>query len=326
MKKNVVTIGGGTGTFTTLTGLKKYIDRINLTSIVTVADDGGSTGRLVDHFGVLPVGDVRQALVALSDNAEEQKLMRDLFLFRFEKGEEGLKGHNLGNLLLIALSEITGSEATAIEAASKILDVRGIVLPVSELHACLVATYEDGSETRGQHAIEEIPETEPHKRITSLTLDPELTLYSKARTALVEADYIVFGPGDLYTSVIPNLLVKGFSEAVAESKAKLVYVANLMSKHGQTNAMSITAHVEELEQYLKSTIDTVIINNESIPDKFLEEYAKRQEFPVVDDYQKEAVRASMLSEAPPQSKADAVRRSLIRHDSEKLAEAIVSLI
>lgn len=326
MKKKVVTIGGGTGTFTTLTGLKAYTDRIDITSIVSVADDGGSTGRLIDHFGVLPVGDVRQALVALSDNAEEQELLRDLFLYRFDKGESGLKGHNLGNLLLIALSEITGSEAAAIEAASKILDVRGIVLPVSENHSCLVATYEDGSEVRGESAIDKLPETDAYKKITSLTLDPELTLYEKAHDAIVAADYIVFGPGDLYTSIVPNILVHGFTDAVAESSAKLIYVANLMSKHGQTNAMSVQDHVAELESYLNSSIDIVVINNEPIPEKLLEVYAGKHEIPVVDDYQGEAVRTPMLSEAPPQSQADVVRRSLVRHDSQKLAEAIISLI
>jgi uncharacterized cofD-like protein len=326
MKKNIVTIGGGTGTFTVLTGLKHYCDTINLVSIVTVADNGGSTGRLIDHFGILPVGDVRQALVALSDNPEEERLMRELFLYRFEKGEDGLKGHNLGNLLLVALKDITGSEARAIEAASKILDVRGIVLPVSEYRATLVAEYEDQSKKRGEAVIDALPKDSHAPRLTRVMLESKVPLYDKARDAILSANSIIFGPGDLYTSIIPNILVDGFSEAVQQSSAQCIYVANLMTKHGQTNELSIAGHVSELENYLGKNIDTVIINDETIPEELAVAYAKEFESSVSDDYTGKAVRGPMLRAAPPRSQADAVRRSLVRHDPDKLAHAIISII
>lgn len=325
-KKKVVTIGGGTGTFTALTGLKKYTDQIELTSIVTVADDGGSTGRLIDHFGVLPVGDVRMALAALSDNEEEEKLLRELFLYRFEKGEDGLRGHNLGNLLLVALKDITGSEALAIEAASKILDVRGRVLPVSETSATLVAHYTDGSEKKGESAIDQLPEKKDTPGIESVHLEKEVSIYEKAREAILEADCIVFGPGDLYTSIIPNVLVQGFCDALKASSAKTVYVANLMTKHGQTNGMSVAHHAKKLETYICEEIDIVLINSAPISESLQAVYEKEHEFVVADDYSGTAVRAPMLRTAPPQSEADVVRRNLVRHDPHALAEVIMSVL
>lgn len=326
MKKHIVTIGGGTGTCTVLTGLKHYVDTIDLTSIVTVADDGGSTGRLIDHFGVLPVGDVRQALVALSDTPEEEQLMRELFLYRFEKGEEGLRGHNLGNLFLIALNDITGSEAAAIEAASKILDVRGVVLPVSESRAILVAEYADGSNKRGQALIDALPHEASVPRVKRVFLESPVSLYGKAEKAMHASDAIIFGPGDLYTSIIPTILVHGFCEAVAATRARLVYVANLMTKHGQTDGMGVAAHVRELEQYLGRVVDMVVINSEPIPEALVGAYAKEHEQPVIDDYEGRAVRAPMLRLAPPRSAADAIRRSLVRHDPEKLARVLMDMV
>ena len=332
-KKKIVTIGGGTGTYTALTGLKAYADTIDITAIVSIADNGGSTGRLIDHFGKLPVGDVRMALSALaSHNAyrppadAEQNIIRELLKYRFDKGEDGLRGHNLGNLFLVALSDMLGSEAKAIEKASEILNVCGTVLPVSEEKTTLVATYSDGSVVSGEAEIDCPSESAHCPRIVKLSVDPVVPAYGKALDAITSADLILFGPGDLYTSIIPNLLIDGVKDAIASSSARSVYAANLMTKYGQTDGMSVAHHVNELASYAGRHPDTVIINCEKCSDDLLKAYEAKREYPTIDDYSGEAIRTHLLAKAPQQKNGDAIQRSLVRHKPDTLASTILSLI
>lgn len=325
-KKNVVVIGGGTGTHTALLGLKRYVDDIDITAVVSIADNGGSTGRLIDHFGYLPVGDVRMAISALAGGNSEPNTIRELLLYRFDRGEEGLRGHNLGNLLLVALSEMMGGEARAIEKACEILNVCGTVLPVSEQKTTLVATYSDGSVIHGEAEIDCPSESARCPRIVELSITPTVPAYQRALDAILGADIILLGPGDLYTSIVPNLLVDGVSSALQSSRAHVVYVANLMTKYGQTDGMTVSAHVDELARYAGRRPDTVVINCEQCAPDLLSAYEAKREYPVVDDYTGNAVRADLLIKAPPKRESDVIHRSLVRHKPDTLAEIVLSLM
>lgn len=326
----IVTIGGGTGTFTVLTGLKKY--PVDLTAIVTMADSGGSTGRLRDEFGSLPVGDVRMALAALADDENGRNLLRDLFLFRFDKGEKGLHGHNFGNLFLVALEELLGSQKDAITAVSTILRVKGKVLPVTTQDTHLVAQYSDGSVLKGETFIDEPPRThDSTQRIVKLGLDPSAKITPEAKAAIVNADVILLGPGDLYTSLLANCVVQGVKEAIIQSKGVFLYVTNLMSKRGQTSQLSAADHVKEIEKYTGRMPDIVVHNNRKFPASILKRYAQLDEHPVLDDLESlkkvRIVRGDIIAiEAIKKSSGDTVRRSLIRHDPDKLAGVIMEII
>ena len=329
-KKRIVTIGGGTGTHTVLRGLKQYQDQVDLTAIVTMADSGGSTGRLRDEFGYLPVGDVRMALAALaSDVDHHEELVRELFLHRFSKGH-GLNGHNVGNLLLVALTDILGSEEAAIRAAAKVLRVQGRVLPVSTEATDLVAMYSDGVQVTGEHQIDEPEKERLTHYITRLDVTPRVTAHVRAVEAITEADLVVLGPGDLYTSVLANVVVPGIETALRDTTAKLVYVTNLMTKQGQTSGMGVTEHVEELATYIGRKPDVVLCNITSLPRDLLDTYAQSGEFPVEFNYESDEIAivpADLLASAEVTTKAgDVLKRSLIRHDSDKLAKTIVKLL
>lgn len=320
--KKVVVIGGGTGSFTVLSGLKKF--PLDLTAIVTVADSGGSTGRLRDEFGYLPPGDFRMALVALSQEAEDEQVLRRLFLYRFAQGEDGLKGHNFGNLFLTVLTDILGSEESALEYASKILRVKGRVLPVTTEDVCLMASYSDGSVLQGETYIDEPPlEHDNSQKITDLWLEPEAVCTPQVTQTLLTADLIILGPGDLYTSILANVIVKGVSQAIRKSSAKIAYIVNLMTKFGQTTGFTAKDHVDELAKYVGRYPDLVVVNDSPFPKEVLDLYAEEEEFPVVDNLQndsyevlREDIVADQLSE---KSSSDKLKRSLIRHDSDKLA-------
>lgn len=329
-QKNIVVIGGGTGTHTILRGLKRYQKQVNLAAIVTMADSGGSTGRLRDEFGFLPVGDVRMALAALaSDIDEHEELLRELFLYRFDRGN-GLSGHNFGNLLLVALTDILGSEEKAIEAAARVLRVQGTVVPVTTQKVDLVATYADGVTVVGEHAIDESTTERCSQRITQLSVTPSATISARAEEVLLNADLIVLGPGDLYTSVLANCVVDGVADAIRHSSAKVVYVCNLMTKAGQTSGMGVAEHVAEISKYIKRTPDCVLVNTGVLPANLLEKYAEDHEYPVAFNYESDDCRiipADMLGgEIVRTARGDVLKRSLIRHDPRKLARKIMDII
>lgn len=322
LMKKIVTIGGGTGTFVVLSGLKK-LPNASLSAIVSVLDDGGSTGRLRDAYGFLPHGDARQALVALA--SEKTALMRALFTYRFSKGD--IAGHNFGNLFLTALTDILGSDAKAIEEASTILRVRGRVIPVSEKAGTLVATLANGETVVGEHIIDErragdIP-------IVDISTAEPCDASPDALAAIKTADAIVLGPGDLYASTLANFAIRGMREAVAASPAKLIYIVNLFTKAGETDGYTARKHVEEIARLAGRGPDAVLINRGGFPEEVLAHYAEAGEFPVVDDLGDDpsVVRVPFAEVKVAEKVAgDAVARSLIRHDSGKIAEAIAAFL
>ncbi len=329
-KKKIVVIGGGTGTYTLLRGLKAYADTVDITAIVTMADSGGSTGRLRDEFGQLPVGDVRMALCALADDVDAHgDLLRELFLYRFAKGE-GLVGHNFGNLLLTALTEIVGDTSTAIETAGQILRIKGSVIPVTSDNVQLVATYDTGESVLGEHHIDTPPPTAHTNRILNLAVTPEATINPHARAAILGADMIVLGPGDLYTSILANCVITGVKEAVVASNATIVYVCNLMSRSGQTIGMHSREYVEEIKKYVGLTPHHVIFNNSPFPALLLESYKQEGNHPVENNITLGTCTVHAIDVVSTQSyvtkEGDTVIRSLIRHDSEKLSRAILNLL
>lgn len=329
-KHNIVVVGGGTGTHMVLRGLKRYADRLAITAIVTMADSGGSTGRLRDEFGQLPVGDVRMALAALAaDIDDHDDLLRELFLYRFGKGE-GLSGHNFGNLLLTALTDILGSEVAAIETASRILRVQGQVLPVTTDNVHLKAEYDDGVIIVGEHDIDEPLKDRNGSRITRLSVTPQAALNPHAATALTEADMIIFGPGDLYTSILANVVVDGFTDALAASRARVVYISNLMSKVGQTKGMHAQEHLDELAAYAKRMPDHVLINATPLDPELVAKYREEDDHPIenncVDGVCTIHAGDFVTDEVIATQAGDVLRRSLVRHDSDKVAATILSLL
>ena len=326
--KRIVVIGGGTGTFTTLSGLRKCTPEVALSAIVTMADSGGSTGRLRDEFGYLPVGDVRMALAALAEGVDDhQQLVRELFLHRFSKGN-GLSGHNFGNLLLVALTDILGSETEAIKVAARLLHTKGDVIPVTTEQVDLVAEYDDGVVVEGETNIDEPRQGRDSHRITTLRVTPSCAINPEAKKALAEADLIVLGPGDLYTSVLAACVVDGMKEAIIQTPAKVAFVLNLMSKYGQTTNMQASDYLTEIERYTGRVPDYVLVNNAPMPEELLKKYASEAEYPVADDFgnRKEIIRNNLLMEEVVHTKeGDALRRSLIRHDPDKLASALTHL-
>lgn len=329
-KKRVVVVGGGTGTHTVLRGLRHYADEVDITAVVSMSDSGGSSGRLCDEFGQLPIGDVRNALVALAaEDSRNGQLLRKLFLYRFNRGE-GLTGHNFGNLLLTALTDILGSEVEAIEGASSILRIAGKVVPVTTDHTDLVAEYEDGSVVFNEHNIDVLSPDKPNLRIVNLYLNPEANLNPVARKALTEADMIVLGPGDLYTSILSNCVVKGFAEALHDSDAKLVYVCNLMSKKGQTVGMNAMEHINEIIRYVDRTPDVAIVNSTPFSKDLLDEYIKAGDFPVQNNCTSDKcfIYADNLvsDEIVKPIIGDNTKRSFIRHDSDKLSAILFNLL
>ncbi len=326
-KKEIVVVGGGTGTHTILRGLKRYSEEFNLTAIVSMADSGGSTGRLRDEFGQLPTGDVRNALTALAAEGETYSdILRQLFLYRFSRGE-GLYGHNFGNLFLTVLTDILGSEVLAIEAASRILRIAGQVIPVTTDNVHLRATYADGQVVVGENDIDEW-EDESRKavRITELSLMPRASLNPVAREALLKADLIVLGPGDLYTSILANCVVDGFAEAVQSSRATLIYVCNLMSRAGQTVGMNAQEHLDEIIRYVGKAPVAMLLNSDPLPVDLLAKYKMAGDHQVLNNCQMgqiKIVELPLLTEETIVSvSGDALTRSLIRHDPHKLAKAI----
>lgn len=322
----IVCIGGGTGTFVTLKGLKLYPS--HLSAIVTMSDSGGSNQRIRDEFGLLPTSDIRQCLVALSDENGGAGLLRKLFMYRFEKGK-GIRGMTFGNLFMAALSDILGSQEEAIRQTGRVLRVQGTVIPVSLTDTNLFAEYENGQTVSEEHLIDE-PEHDGKLKIVNVYLKPKAQVNPESLIAIKNADLIVVGPGDLYTSLLPNLLVEGMAQAIRASNAKKVFVVNLMTKYGQTYNYSARDHIAVVQDYI-GQLDVVIVNNVAIPQKALEVYAKYHEQPVENDLTSTS-RTRVIAEDiisrqfTVTSKSDTLIRSLIRHDSAKLAAVLMSTL
>jgi uncharacterized cofD-like protein len=308
----IVVVGGGTGLGTILRGLKEISS--NLTAIVTVADDGGSSGRLRMEFGILPPGDIRNCLVAMADL---EPLMERLMQYRFKSGS-GLNGHNFGNLFLTVMTEITGDFEAAIKESSKVLAVRGQVLPATLQHVVLQAELVDGTLVSGESQI-----SQSQTAIRRVFLEPrDVKPVAEALTAIAEADLIILGPGSLFTSVIPNLLVAEITTAIKAAKATRIYVCNAMTQPGETDHFTASEHIRQIHQHAgPGLIDIAIVNTAAIPEATLARYAEENAFPVEADLEKiKALGITPLG-------AELVTKSrVIRHDARKLAEIVENLI
>jgi uncharacterized cofD-like protein len=328
LSKKIVVIGGGTGTFTVLSGLKK-IPNIDISVIVSMMDSGGSNRVIRDEFGLLPTSDVRQCILALASNNSD-KTIRELFNYRYTQGT-GISGMTFGNLFMAALTDILKSQKLAIEETCRILDVKGKVIPVTYDNSQLVATYDNGVQVLGEHFIDEPSKKTIYHNITSLEVFPKAKINKDAALAIKEADLIILGPGDLYTSILCNVVVDGVAKKVAESKAKKLYIANIMTRFGQTDGFGLREHVVEMEKYLgKNTINYCLFNNpKSISKKAVKWYKDNDAEPVKNNYTGDVkvVTKDLVSNIfYKNNKSDKLTRSLIRHDSGKLAKAIVELL
>jgi len=321
----IVMLGGGTGTFTVLSSLKYYVQ--DITAVVNMSDDGGSTGVLRDEFGVLPPGDIRQSLVALSSSPQQ---LRDLFNYRFPEG--AFVGHSFGNLFLTVLDQTTGSFREAVRVAGEILAITGQVVPVTTDNVRLHLRLPDGTVVEGESNILESnfqTTTEPE-----LFLSPHAQLNPDAAKAIAAADIIIIGPGNVYSSLVPILLVDGVPEALAAAKAKTVYVSNLVTKPGQTDGYQVHDFAETFNHFLGGSLIDYVIYNTAKPDpSVLRRYAQVGELWVGYDQQRldtapyVAIGAPLIarSKAKQSPNDHLVRRTLIRHDSDVLARIIMRI-
>jgi len=307
----IVAIGGGTGLSTLLRGLKRYT--ANLTAIVTVSDDGGSSGRLQKELGILPPGDIRNCLVALAD---DEALVTELFRYRFNEGE-GLVGHSFGNLFLAAMTGVAGDFDAAVKASSQVLNIKGRVLPATLTTTRLRATLADGTIVEGETNI-----SATKGRIVNLEINPpDAEPLAEVVAAIRDADAIVLGPGSLYTSILPNLLVAKIAREVAAARGTKVYVCNVMTQPGETDGFTASQHVRTLIEHAGSHIFDAVIVNEEPPERLLGAYAEEGQVPVVVDreaIEEQGVRfvsARVISET-----------QTVRHDPQKLAEVLLKLI
>jgi uncharacterized cofD-like protein len=309
----IVIIGGGTGLPVLLRGLKHY--SIDITAIVTVADDGGSSGRLRDELDIPPPGDIRNVLAALSD---VEPLIEELFQHRFQNGN-GLSGHSLGNLILAAMTSITGDFVKAIREMSKVLNVRGKVLPAANRSVVLHAEMEDGTIVSGESKI-------PYsgKKIKKVFLTPEhIEPLPETIEEIRSADLIVVGPGSLYTSILPNLLVPKIGEEVCKAKAKKIYICNVMTQAGETLNYTASDHVKALYDHMNCAfLDTILVNDENIPDEIQKRYAKEMAEPVKYDIENlKQLGLSIICDS-----IISYEDNVIRHDTKKVAALLVSLL
>jgi uncharacterized cofD-like protein len=320
--KTVTVIGGGTGTFIILTALKKI--PIKIKAIVSMMDSGGSTGRLRDQLGVLPPGDLRQCLVALSDASI---LWRKLFLYRFETGD--LRGHNFGNIFISALEKVSKNYQEVVDVASYILKTKGEVIPVTFKKTDLIAKYNNGKILTGEEKIDQYKNQ--RTKIIDIFLSNNVPANPKAVDAIKQSDHIIIGPGDIYTSLIPPLLINKINNTIQKTKAKIIYIVNLMTKKGQTNKYTAKDHLETIAKYLNRKPEIVIINNDKIPDSILKWYYKNKEEVVTDDLFTESnlkvIREDLINKTPyKKSKVDTLSRSILRHDPNKLADVLKKIL
>jgi uncharacterized cofD-like protein len=326
---NIVAIGGGTGLSTLLRGLKAYVgvegtwSISRLGAIVTVTDEGGSSGVLRKEFGMLPPGDIRNCIVALAD---QEQLLSRLFSYRFDAGS-ALEGHALGNLLLTAMTDITGSFDNAILAASEVLAIRGDIYPSTLSDVRIRATLEDGTQLLGEVAISgskigEQPSTKSrHGRIVHLGIDPsDAAPPDRAITALAEADMIIIGPGSLYTSVLPNLVIKKIADALRQSRALRVYICNVMTQPNETDGYSAEDHLSAIIEHAGLVVDVMIVNGRRPSEQILENYGRLNQIPVAFDI------AAVKDLGVTPFFGDIIAEgNFVRHDSEALAGTIFRL-
>jgi len=307
----VVVLGGGTGLSTLLRGIKEYTS--NITAIVTVTDDGGSSGIIRNEMGILPPGDIRSCLVALAD---AEPIMQNLFQYRFSEGN-GLNGHSFGNLFIAAMSKISGDFETAIRHSSRVLAVRGRVLP-STLSSCvLCARYGDGEVKRGESNIPIRGE-----KIEKVWLEPEkCEPHPDTLEAIEEAEIIILGPGSLYTSVVPNLLVRKIPQALRKSNACKIYVCNVMTQPGETEGYDALNHLEVLEEHAGGKVaDYIIVNNKKVTPRAASRYEKEGAYPVSFDLNKLKEKELTVIEGPLLDE-----ENFVRHNPGDLARVIMEL-
>lgn len=306
----IVAVGGGTGLSMLLSGVKNITN--NLTAVVTVGDDGGSSGRLREEMGILPPGDIRHCITALAD---DEDLINKLFKYRFDNGA-GLEGHSFGNLFITALYDITGNMVSAVRASSRVLSIRGRVLPATLDDMKLVAEMEDGRIIHGESMI-----PEANGKIKKLFTQPaNCKALPEVIEAIRNAELIILGPGSLYTSVIPNLLIKEISEEIAKSKAKKIYVCNIMTQPGETDNYKVSDHIKALIQHAGSNkiVDAVLVND-YLPDKLADKYQKSNSYPVLLDNTEvkklgiKVVAKKLIEDS---------KEGLVRHSSNRVARAV----
>jgi len=323
-KANVTMIGWWTGTYNVLTGLKKNKD-LNLAAVVSMSDSWGSTGILRDEFGTLPPGDIRRAVLALS---EESLLLRKLFEYRFDK-DSSVSGHTVGNLLLTAMNDITWDFQKWLDEVSRLFRVRGKVVPVTLEKSDLVVELEDGTIVKWETNID-CPIHDPNLCIKTAYLEPEVSINPRWIETLESSDIIIIGPGDLYTSIIPNLLVKWVKKSIKKAKkhnnAKVVYFCNIMTKSGETTNFEVKDFVNEIEKYLwKWVLDFVVVNNGHISDYMVDKYKKEENKKPVKlkekdlDYFKKKDYKVLQRDLINQ-------KDFVRHSPEKMAQVITDIV
>lgn len=312
-KIKVVTIGGGTGLSVLLRGLKKY--PLEITAVVTVADDGGSSGKIRSDMNIPSPGDIRNVIAALSD---VEPYLEKMFQYRFDSGE--VKGHPVGNLMIAAMTDIHGDFSTAVKVMSRILNVRGTVLPTTNDIATLNAVLSDGEIIRGESSITKAGGVIDHVYITPSRVKPNEDVLK----AIEEADYIIMGPGSLYTSIIPNLVISNVSEKIRESKAKKIYVCNVMTQHGETDNYTVSDHIVAINKHVEENIfDLVIANSREFDDSILSKYHKeKQELVKIDHEKIEALGIKLIKN----NDVGIVDNNTIRHNADKVSELIYDYI
>jgi uncharacterized cofD-like protein len=315
----VVTIGGGSGHYTLLSGLRD-LHHLSVTAVVSMVDSGGSTGRLRDELGTLPPGDILKCILALSPHHEST---RALLQKRFQK-DRRLRGHNAGNMLLTMLSRYTGSFPSGVMALAEILDARGIILPVTTDKATLVAELTDGNRIYGERAID-MPRGDQREKIKDVFLVPhhadKIRVYPPVVDAIHRADYVILGPGDLFTSIIPNLIVPGVQASIQKSSAKLIYIVNIMTKFGETNSFRCNDFVRSLEYFTQKSIDIIVHNNQPPTNDLVNLYASQKSHFVQVDANDAIWRDRRLHSLDLLESSDRI----IRHDSQKLARFLSSV-
>lgn len=322
----VTVIGGGTGSSAVLNGLKDYPD-LDLRVIVSMADDGGSNAVIRDEFGLLPMSDLRKSIIALSQLPNNDKL-RKLFTYRFSQGE-GLKEHTLGNLMMVAVSGFTSSTQETIDYLREIFRVRHKVIPVTVSDSRLVARYSTGEMIRGEHLIDE-PDIPEDAIIEKAWLEPDSEATEEAINSILESDFIIIGPGDLYTTTLASLMVNGIANAIRKSNAKKIFITSLMSKHGQTRGLTQSQIINIIEKSLKTSVDILLINKEELPERVISYYREHGEHLLHDDIKdkgKKIVREMLVAdEIFKKDSGDTLVRSIARHDSGKLGWELYKLM